>query len=42
VADPVFYQAANAYAGSWTYGATDNLLLDEIARDIVQYTKLDQ
>lgn len=37
VAEPEFYRVANSYSGGWSMGATDNLMLDEITRDIAQY-----
>lgn len=37
VANPEFYRGANSFSGGWSVGVTDNLMLDEIARDIVQY-----
>ena len=40
IADPEFYADANAFAGAFSIGATDNLMLDRIADDIVNYTKL--
>jgi len=37
IADPEFYRAANAYAGGWSMGATDNLMLDDITKDVAGY-----
>lgn len=38
VAQPKFYQHANAMAGAWSIGATDNVMLDRIASLIIDYT----
>ncbi len=38
LADPEFYDSAGAYSGRWSYGATDNLMLDKIVQQIVTYT----
>ena len=38
MAEPEFYRRGDAWAGSGTYGATDNLMLDNVARDICNYT----
>ena len=40
VGDPEFYRAANAFGGAYSMGATDNMMLAEIARDIASYTKM--
>lgn len=37
VGEPEFYQHANANAGAWTVGATDNLMLDRVAKLIAEY-----
>lgn len=42
IADPEFYRAANAYAGGWSIGASDNRMLEDIANDAVQYTRYNQ
>ncbi len=42
VAEPEFYAQANAFAGSFTFGAMDNLMLERIANEIVDYTRLNQ
>ena len=33
-----FYRQSSAMGGAWTIGGADNLMLDSIARDIVNYT----
>lgn len=42
IADPEFYRVANAYAGGWSIGVTDNKMLEEIARDVVYYSSLNK
>jgi len=42
IADPEFYRDANAYSGGWSIGATDNKMLEDIARDIVQYSSMNK
>jgi len=42
IADPEFYRAANAYAGGWTIGATDNQMLEDITKDIAGYCSLNR
>jgi hypothetical protein len=37
VASPVFYARAQAMGGTFTIGATDNLMLTRIARDLTDY-----
>lgn len=37
IAQPQFYQQANAWSGSLTIGATDNMMLDRIANLIADY-----
>ncbi len=37
LSNPEFYQAANAFAGEWTIGGTDNAMLEEIARSVAYY-----
>ena len=38
IADPEFYRSAGAYAGAWSIGNTDNRMLEDIAKDIVNYS----
>jgi hypothetical protein len=38
VANPEFYEQANAWGGAWSFGTTDNLMLSRAAQDIVNYT----
>lgn len=40
IAEPEFYRAANAMAGGYSMGSSDNMMLTEIARDIANYTRL--
>ena len=40
VAEPEFYRAANGMGGGYSMGATDNLMLDQIAQDIALYAKM--
>jgi hypothetical protein len=42
IGEPQFYRNANAYTGGWSFGATDNLMLDGVAKDIVNYAKTNQ
>lgn len=42
IADPEFYRVGNAYSGSMSIGATDNRMLEEIAEDVVNYTRYNQ
>ena len=42
VAEPEFYRAASGMGGGYSMGATDNLMLDQIARDIADYAKMNQ
>ena len=42
IAEPEFYRDANAYSGGWSMGATDNRMLEDIAKDIVQYCSLNK
>jgi hypothetical protein len=39
VARPQFYQHASAWGGSFTFGVTDNLMLNRIAELVSQYTQ---
>lgn len=38
IAEPEFYQKGNAFGGGWSIGGTDNLMLENVARDICNYT----
>lgn len=38
IAKPEFYSQGNAYAGAYTFGTTDNLMLERIANLIHQYS----
>jgi hypothetical protein len=40
VGKPQFYRAANAFAGGFTMGGTDNAMLEAIATDAVDYARL--
>jgi len=42
IAEPEFYRDANAYSGGWSMGATDNKMLEDIAKDIVQYCSMNK
>ena len=42
LADPEFYEQANAWAGAWTIGGTDNMMLERIVLDITSYTSANQ
>jgi hypothetical protein len=42
IAQPEFYQKGGAWGGSWTIGATDNLMLSRIADDICNYASLNR
>lgn len=42
LADPEFYRSANAWAGGFTIGSTDNKMLEEIAKDVVNYANLNR
>jgi hypothetical protein len=39
IGEPEFYQHANAIAGAWTVGATDNKMLDRIATLVAGYLR---
>ena len=39
IANPVFYQHANAMGGAWSFGATDNAMLSRIANLVTDYTR---
>ena len=38
IGDPEFYRAPGAYSGAWTMGAMDNRMLEDISRDIIDYS----
>jgi hypothetical protein len=38
IAEPEFYRRSNAWEGQYSMGATDNLMLDNVTRDICTYT----
>ncbi len=42
IADPEFIRVANAYSGGWSMGVTDNKMLEDIARDIVNYASVNK
>lgn len=42
VADPEFYRAAGSMSGGYSIGGTDNLMLDNIVKDITNYTLLNR
>ena len=42
IGEPQFYRAANAYTGGWSMGSTDNRMLEDIAKDIVNYATLNR
>jgi len=42
VAKPEFYRSANAYAGALTFGTTDNRMLEDVAKDVVNYASLNK
>jgi len=37
IATPMFYARAEAWGGAWTFGVTDNLMLDRIAGRLADY-----
>jgi len=37
VAQGEFYKSGNAYSGSWSIGVSDNMMLDDVAREIGNY-----
>ena len=39
---PQFYRSAGAYSGSWSMGVADNRMLEDVAKDVVNYAKLNQ
>lgn len=40
IAAPEFYRAASSMGGGYSMGATDNLMLDQIAQDAADYAKM--
>ena len=42
VANPEFYQSANAAGAAWTFGASDKIILQNLAEDIAAYSKANQ
>lgn len=38
IAQPEFYDQAAATGGSWSVGATDNMMLDNVVRQIISYS----
>lgn len=40
--NPEFYRSSNAFGGAWTMGATDNLMLEQIATEITNYSALNR
>lgn len=42
IGQPEFYRAANAHAGGWTIGSTDNQMLENIVEDVINYTRLNR
>jgi hypothetical protein len=42
IADSEFYRSAGAWAGSMTIGYTDNKMLEEVAKDVVNYCSLNK
>ena len=42
IANPEFYRDANAYAGGWSIGASDNKMLEDIALDVVNYCSMNK
>ncbi len=39
IAAPVFYQHANAWGGTWTFGGSDNAMLGRMAELVTTYTR---
>jgi hypothetical protein len=39
VAEPEFYRVGNAMAGAWTVGGSDNVMLDNLAREVSAYVR---
>jgi hypothetical protein len=39
IAQPEFYNHANKVGAAWTLGRMDNLMLENVARQVVKYTK---
>jgi hypothetical protein len=42
IGEPQFYRDASAYAGGWTMGSTDNKMLEDVAKDVVNYVSLNR
>jgi len=42
IGEPQFYRDAGAYSGGYSMGATDNRMLEDIAKDIVNYAMLNR
>jgi hypothetical protein len=42
IGEPQFYRAANVYTGGWSMGSTDNRMLEDVAKDIVNYATLNR
>ncbi len=42
IADPEFYEQAGAYSGDWTIGGTDNQMLEEIVKEVTNYSQLNR
>jgi hypothetical protein len=42
IANPDFWQGNNAWAGAWSYGATDNQIRDAVVAQIVGYSRGNQ
>lgn len=42
IAKPQFYRDAGAMSGGWSLGTTDNLMLDNVAMDIVRYSTVNR
>jgi hypothetical protein len=39
IAAPVFYSKANAMGGAWTFGATDNIMLNRVVELACSYAR---
>lgn len=42
IAEPVFYSKANAMGGAWTFGTTDNLMLNRVVELACDYARRNQ
>ncbi|MCF8068334.1 MAG: hypothetical protein K9L30_07095 [Desulfobacterales bacterium] len=40
IADPEFFERGDAWSGGWSIGTTDNLMLNEVAKEITEYCSL--